>query len=140
MPCNFSEDIRTIDRGPQFERKVETTVVYESDPQQYRTSLELKKCYIPSLFCTTLVVDLEDMEPITYRETMEVVPRTLPVRHGETVFSFEKEPHTMYTTTVVYDTRSVDYWYTSAVDFTPVTSVQVGIQVPASDVDGDTDL
>ncbi|XP_064460986.1 uncharacterized protein LOC135370969 [Ornithodoros turicata] len=120
LPYRFSEDIRTLDSGPLFERKFETNVRYESDPQQYRTTLEMKKRYIPSHFCSTMVIDLETMEQESYKETLEVVSRIVPVGHGETVFSFEKEPCTVYTSSVTYDTRSVDYWYTSGVDLIPI--------------------
>ncbi|CAN7987484.1 unnamed protein product [Ixodes pacificus] len=126
VPFNFTEDIRTMPRGPSLDRYFTTRVTYASEAPQYRTSLELRPKFVATDFCTTLVLDAELMEPTAYLEEMRIAPRTVPVRHGESVFSFAKEASTVYKSTVVYDTRAADYWYTSGVDFIPVGSAHCG--------------
>ncbi|CAN7986472.1 unnamed protein product [Ixodes hexagonus] len=126
VPFNYTEDIRTMPRGPSLDRYCTTRTTYASDAPQYRTSLELRPKLVATDFCTTLVVDTGLMEPTAYLEEMRIAPRTAEVRHGETVFTFAKEVSTVYKSTVVYDTREADYWYTSGVDFVPVGSAYCG--------------
>lgn len=124
---NFSDDVRTMERGPSLERSIKTRyLVGAREAPQFRTSLELRPRLVEAEYGTTLVLDTATMEPTAYREDVLVVPRTVAVRAGESVFCFPPAPpRTVYKSTLVYDNRRTDYWYTSAVDLAVVGTLGV---------------
>ncbi|XP_050022997.1 uncharacterized protein [Dermacentor andersoni] len=138
VALNFRDDVRTIDRcGPSLERSVKARLVLEGrDPPQYRTSVELRPRLVEAEYGVTLVLDAPSMEPTAYREHVIVMPRTVAVREGESVFCFPPAPpRTVYKSTLVYDTRRADLWYTSAVDLAVVGT----LGVPVEDAEDDDD-
>lgn len=123
VALNFSDDVRTIDRcGPSLERSVKSRLVLDGrDPPHFRTSVELRPRHVEAEYGVTLVLDTATMEPTAYREHLLVVPRTVAVSQGESVFCFPPLPsHTVYKSALVYDTRRADLWYTSTVDLAVV--------------------
>lgn len=122
-----------MNRGPSWSRSVKTRTTFSSAAPQYRSTLELRPKFFPTDFCTTLVLNTDTMEASSYFEQVRLVPRTVPVRHGETVFSFAKEPRTLYKSTVVYDNRASDYWYTSSIDFAPIDVTHLPLEESADD-------
>ncbi|XP_077510172.1 uncharacterized protein LOC144121098 [Amblyomma americanum] len=139
VALNFRDDVRTMERGPSLERSVKTRVVADGrDPPQFRTSVELRPRLVEAEYGVTLVLDTATMEPTAYREDVLVLPRTVAVREGESVFCFPPlPPRTVYKSTLVYDTRRADYWYTSAVDLAVVGTVGLPVEDAASDDDGE---
>ncbi|KAH9377179.1 hypothetical protein HPB48_017907 [Haemaphysalis longicornis] len=78
---NFSDDVRTMERGPSLERSLKTRyLVGAREAPQFRTSLELRPRLVEAEYGTTLVLDTATMEPTAYREDVLVVPRTVAVR------------------------------------------------------------
>ncbi|XP_075541025.1 uncharacterized protein LOC142575500 [Dermacentor variabilis] len=140
VALNFRDDVRTIDRcGPSLERSVKARLVFEGrDPPQYRTSVELRPRLVEAEYGVTLVLDAPSMEPTAYREHVIVLPRTVAVRQGESVFCFPPPPpRTVYKSTLVYDTRRADLWYTSAVDLAVVGTLDVPVEEDAEEDDDD---
>ncbi|KAH7957548.1 uncharacterized protein LOC119389658 [Rhipicephalus sanguineus] len=130
VALNFCEDVRTIDRcGPSLERSVKSRLVLNGrDPPQFRTSVELRPRHVEAEYGVTLVLDTTTMEPTAYREHVLVLPRTVAVSQGESVFCFPPLPsRTVYKSTLVYDTRRADLWYTSAVDLAVVGTLGVPV-------------
>lgn len=134
---NFSDDVRTMERGPSLERSVKTRCLLGArEAPQFRTSLELRPRLVAAEYGTTLVLDTATMEPTAYREDVFVVPRTVAVRAGESVFCFPPAPpRTVYKSTLVYDNRRTDYWYTSAVDLAVVGTLGVPFHVEDDEQD-----
>uniref|UniRef100_G3MRT5 Uncharacterized protein n=1 Tax=Amblyomma maculatum TaxID=34609 RepID=G3MRT5_AMBMU len=137
VALNFRDDVRTMDRGPFTECSVKTRLVADGrDPPQFRTSVELWPQLVEAEYGVTLVLDTTTMEPTAYRENVLMLPRTVAVREGESVFCFPPLPsHTLYKSKLVYDTRRADYWYTSAVDLAVVGTVGFPVEDAASDDD-----
>uniref|UniRef100_L7M403 Uncharacterized protein n=1 Tax=Rhipicephalus pulchellus TaxID=72859 RepID=L7M403_RHIPC len=139
VALNFCDDVRTIDRcGPSLERSIKSRLVLDGrDPPQFRTSVELRPRHVEVEYGVTLVLDAPTMEPTAYREHVLVLPRTVAVSQGESVFCFPPLPsHTVYKSKLVYDTRRADLWYTSAIDFAVVGTLDVPVD---DDVDEEED-
>lgn len=130
VALNFRDDVRTIDRcGPSLERSTKARLVLDGrDPPQFCTSVELRPRHVEAEYGVTLVLDTVTMEPTAYREHVLVVPRTVAVNQGESVFCFPPLPsRTVYKSKLVYDTRRADLWYTSAVDLAVVGTLGVPV-------------